>query len=84
MQEAIKIKKKALKEMCEIRSEENKDNFKRERNQRRKIVNRAMRETEQEMYDLCDKPNNVFKLVEFLKKEGQEVNGGRCLRGTNG
>ena len=24
-----------------------------------------MREAEQEMNDLCDKPNNVFKLVNF-------------------
>ena len=42
------------------------------------------REAEQEMNDLCDKPNNVFKLVKFLKKEGQDVNGGQCLRGING
>ena len=26
----------------------------------------------------------MFKLVKFLKKEGKDVNGGRCLRGTNG
>ena len=42
------------------------------------------RETEQEMNELCDKPNNVFKLVKFLKKEGKDVNGERCLRGING
>ena len=35
------------------------------------------------MNDLCDKPNNVFKLVKFSKKERQDVNSGRCLRGTN-
>ena len=28
------------------------------------------KEAKQEMNDLCDKPNNVFKLVKFLKKEG--------------
>ena len=27
------------------------------------------REAEQERNNLCDKPNNVFKLVKFLKKE---------------
>ena len=42
------------------------------------------REAEQEMYDLCDKLNNEFKLVKFFKKEGQDVNGGCCLRETNG
>ena len=36
------------------------------------------------MNDLRDKPNNVFELVKFLKKEGQDVNGGQCLRGING
>ena len=36
------------------------------------------------MNDLCDKPNNVFKLKKFLKKEGQDLSGRRCLRGTNG
>ena len=57
--------------MCKIQSGENKDNYKRERNQARKIVSRAMRrEAEQEMNDLCDKPNHVFKLVKFLKKKG--------------
>ena len=48
--EAIKRKKNAFREICKIRSEENKDNYKRERNQTRKIVSRAMRkEAEQEM-----------------------------------
>ena len=71
--------------MCKIRSEENKDNYKKERNQTRKIVSRAMRrEGEQETNDLCDKPNIVFKYVKFLKKDGQDVNGGRCLRAING
>ena len=41
------------------------------------------RESEQEMNDLCDKPNNVFKLGSF-KKKGQDVNGGRCLSRING
>ena len=52
--------------MCKIQSEEDKNNYKRERNQTRKIVSRATRrEAEQEMNDLCNKPKNVFKLVKF-------------------
>ena len=55
--------------MCKIRSEENKNNCKRERNQIRKIVSRAMKkEAEQQMNDLCHKPSNVLKLLTFLKK----------------
>ena len=42
------------------------------------------REAEQETNNLCYKLNNVFKLLKFLKKEGQNVNGGRCLRRING
>ena len=52
--------------MCKIRSKENQNNYKRERNQTRKSVSRAMmREAEQQMNDFYDKPNNVFKLVKF-------------------
>ena len=65
MQKAIKKKK----EMCKIQSEDNKNNYKRKRNQTRKIFSRAMRrEPEQEMNDLCDKQNSVFKHVKCLKK----------------
>ena len=72
-----KRKKNAFREMCKIQSEENKDNYQRDRNQIRKVVSREMRrEAEQEINDSCDKPNNVFKLVKFLKKEGQDVNSG--------
>ena len=80
-----KRKKNALREMCKIRSEENNNNYKTERNHTRKIVSRAVKKkAEQERNDLCDKPNNVLKLLKFLKKEGQDVKGGRCLRRING
>ena len=42
------------------------------------------RKGEQEMNDLCDKPNNVFKLVKLLKKKGQDVNSGQCFTEING
>ena len=42
------------------------------------------REPEQEMNNLYDKPNSVFKCVKFLKKERQDVYGGQCLTGING
>ena len=49
-----------------------------QRNLTKKIVSRAMRrEAEQKMKYLHNKPNNVFKLVNFfLKIEGQDINGG--------
>ena len=42
------------------------------------------KEADQEMNSFCDKANNVFRLVKFLKKDGQDVNGRGCLRGING
>ena len=36
-------KKNAFKKMCKIQSEENKDNYKRERNLTRKIISTAMK-----------------------------------------
>ena len=63
--------------MCKMQSEENKNNYKRERNLTIKIVSRALRREQLNMRnDLYDKPNNVFKLVKFLKMEGQDKNGG--------
>ena len=43
VQEAIKRKKNAFREVCKIQSEENKNDYKRERNLTRKIVSRTMR-----------------------------------------
>ena len=56
--------------MCKVQSEENKHDYKRERNLIRKIVSGTMRrEAEQEMNDLHDKPNKECKLKKFLKRK---------------
>ena len=41
------------------------------------------KEAEQKMNELCNTPNNVFKLVKFLNEEGQDINSGRCFQGIN-
>ena len=57
VQEAIKRKKECIYRDVQDLMRKEKNNYKRERNRTRKIVNRAMRkETEQEINDLCDKP----------------------------
>ena len=43
IKEAIKTKKNPFRKMCKIRSKENKNNYKKERNLTRNIVSRAMR-----------------------------------------
>ena len=33
---------------------------------------------------LCTKPNDVFKLVKFMRKEGWDINGGACMKDKDG
>jgi len=78
-------KKKAYKELCKNGSEEKKLMYRKTRNETKKAVARAMRrEAEKEMKELCKKPNNVFKLCKLLKREGKDVEGGKCIRGKDG
>ena len=39
---------------------------------------------EEEIKVLCDKPNEVFKLVKFMRKDGKDMNGGGCMKNKNG
>ena len=39
---------------------------------------------EEEMMVLCDKPNEVFKLVKFMRKDGKDINGGGCMKDKDG
>ena len=41
-------------------------------------------ETEEEMNVLCTKPNDVFKFVKFMRKEGRDIDGGGCMKDKNG
>ena len=38
---------------------------------------------EQELRELSEHPNKVFKLVKSIKKDGKDVEGGRCVRGND-
>ena len=81
VKDTIARKKAAFKELCRFPSEENKTTYKR-RNQTRKIVARAMRmEANQELNDLYQNSNSAFYFLKRMKKEGKDVEGGRCLRG---
>ena len=74
-------KKVAFKELCRFPSEENKTQYKRIRNQTRKIAVRAMRmKANQELNNLYQNSNSVFCFLRTMKKEGKDVEGGRCLR----
>ena len=82
---AVANKKTAYKEFLKDRSEESKNIYKNKKNEAKKIVARAMRrETEKQIEELEEKPTNVFKMLRFMKKEGKDVEGGRCMRGKDG
>ena len=37
-------------------------------------------EAEKELTKLNKKPNNIFILVKFMKKDRKDIEGGRCMR----
>ena len=40
--------------------------------------------TEQELRELTEHPNKVFKPEKSMKKDGKDVEEGRCMRGSDG
>ena len=80
VKDTIARKKAAFKELCRFPSEENKTKYKRIRNQTRKIIAEAMRmEANQELNNLHQNCKSVFYFFRRMKKEGKDVEGGRCL-----
>ena len=65
--------------------EANTTRYKNMKNQAKKVVVKAMKKAaEQELRELSEHPNKVFKLVKSMKKGGKDVEGGRCMRGSDG
>ena len=78
----IARKKAAFKELCSFPSKENKTQYKRLRNQTRKIVAGTMRvEANQKLNNSYQNSNNAFYFLGRMKNEGRHVEGERCLRG---
>ena len=71
-----------LKEICKSGTKENKARYKNMNNWVEKVVAKAMKEAAE--WELSEHPNKVFKLVKSMKKYGKDVEGGRCMRGSNG
>ena len=79
------MEKKAFKLWCTNRSAENKNKYRKARNETKKVIAKAMRqEAEKEMNVLCTKPNDVFKFVKFMRKEGRDIDGGGCMKDKDG
>ena len=85
VEKAIQQKKVAHKKMCKNRLEENKARQKNIKNRTKKLVANSMRkEAEKELTKLNKKPNNIVTLVKFIKKDGKDIEEGRCMRGKDG
>ena len=85
MKEAIARKKDVHKELCKSRTETNKARYKNVKNRAKKVVTKTKKKTaERELRELSEHPNKVFKLEKSMKKDGKDVEGGRCMRGSNG
>ena len=81
MKEAIARKKDAQKEIFKRGTEAHKARYKNMKNWAKKVVAKAINEAaELELRELSEHPNEVFKLVKSLKKDGKDVEGGRCMR----
>ena len=65
-----RLEKKAFTLWCTNRSAENKNKYRKARNETKIVIAKAMKqEAEEEMNVLCTKPNDVFKFVKFMRKE---------------
>ena len=71
-------------EMCKSGTETNKARYKNMKNQAKKVVAKAWKEVaKQELRELSEHLNKVFKLVQSKKEDGKDVEGGRCMRGND-
>ena len=51
------------------------------KNQSKKVIAKAMKtEAKKEMEELREKPNKIFKFVKFMKRDGKDVEGRKCIK----
>ena len=85
VKEVIARKKDVLKEICKSGTEANKARYKNMKNWAKKVVVKAVKEVaEQELRELREHGSKVLKLVKSMKKDGTDIKGGGCTRGSNG
>ena len=84
MKEAVS-RKKAHKAVCWNNTEENKRRHESVKNKINKTVSKAIREkAEEALTELQNCPNGMSRLVRGLKTDSKEIEGGRCMRDSDG
>ena len=85
MKEAVSKKKEAHKAVYQNSTEENKRRYEIVKNKAWKAVSKATKEKAVEaLTELKDFPNGMFRLVKGLNTDSKEVEGGGCMRGSDG
>ena len=85
MKEAVSRKKEAHKAMCQNSTDGNKRRCKSMKNKASKAVSKAMREmAEEAITELHHCQYGMFRQVKGLKTDSKQVQGGRCVRGSDG
>ena len=67
--------------MCQNRSKYNKAKYKIKNLAKKLVANSKRKEAEKELTNLNENPNNIFTLIKFIKKDGKDIEGIRCIRG---
>ena len=83
VKEAVSRKNEAHKAICQNSIAENKRRYIGMKNKATKAVSKADK-VEEVHTELLNCPNGMFKLVIGLKTDSKEVEGGRCMRGSDG
>ena len=47
------------------------------------VANFMKKEAEEELTKLINKANNIFTQVKFIKSNGKDIEGGRCMKGKD-
>ena len=70
--------RKKFKTFCKTGLEEHKISCMKMKNQSKKVIAKAMKtEAEKKMEELQEKPNQIFKFVKFMKRDGKDLEGGK-------
>ena len=85
MRDAILKKKEAFRELRKTPTDESKSRYRKLRNLARKVVAKTMKtEAEKELIKMHENPNHIFRIVKRLKKDGKDLEGGRCIKDKAG
>ena len=73
----------AYKKTCVNRSKKNKARYNNRKMKQRKQLLILRGKKLKDLTNLSQNPNKIFKLMQFKKKDGKDIGGGRCVKGKD-